>query len=326
MNVSMRVFLLACFFSLIALACVKWSSLQAAEPQPRVLMLTESKGFVHAPVKRTEGELAPSEVAMRQLSLDSGAFTLELSQDASTAITKENLKRFDVVLFYTTGKLPIKDDEMNYFVNVWLKQPKHGFIGIHSATDTLKDDPRYVELVGGSFNGHPWTQNTKVAMTVHEPSHPTVAAFGKALLMPEEIYQYSQFVPENVRVLMSLDMSGSDVKRPYHVPVAWVRSWGEGRIFYNNMGHRPDTWTNKQFLDSVLSSIRWTAGLTDGPTAPNPELSAAQQEKAKKDCAAVGITDATVAAEAAAKAKAREEQNAKKQQDKKQDKKADPAK
>ena len=44
--------------------------LHAEDPKPRVLMLTESRGFVHAPVKRLAGELAPSEVAMRQLSLD----------------------------------------------------------------------------------------------------------------------------------------------------------------------------------------------------------------------------------------------------------------
>jgi uncharacterized protein len=280
------------------------STLLAQTAKPRLLMLTDSKGFVHEPVKRREGELSPSEVAMRQLSLETGAFTIELSQDAATAITRENLSRFDVVLFYTTGDLKIEKSEMDYFVQEWLKQPKHGFIGIHSATDTLKNDPRYVELVGGNFNGHPWGQNTKVAIVVHETSHPTVAAFGKELLMPEEIYQYNHFVPGNVRVLMSLDMSRSEVKRPYHVPVAWVRSWGAGRIFYNNMGHRPDTWKNKQFLDSVLAGIRWTTGQVDGPNAQN--------EKAKSECAALGITEASLAAEEAAKAKIRAESEQKK--------------
>jgi uncharacterized protein len=284
----------------------------AEEKKPRVLLVTESKGFVHKPVNRIDGALAPSEVAMRQLSLDSNAFLLELSQDSASAITRENLERFDVVMFYTTGKLPISEENIDYFATHWLKQPKHGFIGIHSATDTLKDDARYVEIAGGNFNGHPWTQNTKVAITVHEPTHPTIAAFGKEILMQEEIYQYNRWVPENVRVLMSLDMSRSEVKRPYHVPVAWVRSWGEGRIFVNNMGHREDTWTNKQFLDSMIASIHWAAGLTDGPTQVNPDVSKQQDEKAKADCLAVGITEAIIAAEEAEKARKKAEQDSKK--------------
>jgi uncharacterized protein len=298
----------ASFLGLLLIPSVLFSQ----EKKPRVLLLTESKGFVHAPVKRIEGELAPCEVAMRQLSLESDAFTIELSQDSASAITRENLERFDVVMFYTSGNLPISNDNMEYFTNDWLKQPKHGFIGIHSATDTLKNDPRYLAVSGGAFNGHPWTQNTTVAITVHEPAHPTVAAFAQEIVLQEEIYQYTNWLPENVRVLMSLDMSRCDVKRPYHVPVAWVRSWGEGRIVCNNMGHRPDTWLKKPFLDSVLASIHWAAGLTDGPSEANPHVSTQQNEKAKADCLDVGITEATVAAEEAEKAKKKAEQDKKK--------------
>lgn len=291
--------------SILSAVSLIGTAVRAEDPKPRVLMLTQSKGFVHQPVKRIEGELAPAEVAMRQLSLQSGKFTLELSQDASTAITRENLQNFDVVMFYTSGDLPIADDEMNYFVDDWLKQSKHGFIGIHSATDTLKKDSRYFELIGGSFAGHPWTQNTKVSIAVHEPSHPTVAAFGEKIELLEEIYQYSNWAPNHVRVLMSLDMSQCDVKRPSHVPVAWVKSWGDGRLYYNNMGHRPDTWKNEQFLKSMLASIQWVTGRSEGPTAPNPELSAHQEILAKKAAADAGVTEELLNAQAAEKAQAK---------------------
>ncbi len=270
-------------------------------------MLTESKGFVHQPVKRLEGELSPSEVAMRQLALESGEFTLELSQDSAASITHENLQNFDVVMFYTSGDLPIANEHMNYFVNEWLKQANHGMIGVHSSTDTLKKDPRYFELIGGSFAGHPWGQNTDVVITVHEPSHPTVAAFGEKIELKEEIYQYTNWVPKNVRVLMSLDMTNCEVKRPSHVPVAWVKSWGEGRLYYNNMGHRPDTWQNKEFMQSMLAGILWAAGRTDGPTAPNPELSAQQELLAKKAAVDAGVTEELLNKQAAEKAKAKEQ-------------------
>ena len=63
--------------------------------------------------------------------------------------------------------------------------------------------------------------------------------------------------------------------------MAWVRTWGDGRIHYNNLGHNNGTWTNKPFLDSTEAAIRWTAGLSDGDATPNPKVSAAEEEKAK---------------------------------------------
>jgi uncharacterized protein len=297
----------SCILALVVVANVLFSpASRADDPKPRVLMLSESKGFVHQPVKRMEGELSASEVAMRQLAIESGKFTLELSQDASTAITRENLQNFDVVMFYTSGNLPITDDNMAYFLDDWLKQPKHGMVGVHSSTDTLKNNRRYVELIGGAFAGHPWSQNTNVVIKVHEPTHPTVAAFGDKIELKEEIYQYSNWVPENVRVLMSLEMANCEVKRPNHVPVAWVKSWGQGRLYYNNMGHRPDTWQNKKFMQSMLDGILWAAGQTEGPTASNPELSAQQEVIARKAAADAGVTEESLAAEAATKAKAKE--------------------
>jgi type 1 glutamine amidotransferase len=86
-------------------------------------------------------------------------------------------------------------------------------------------------------------------------------------------------------VLMSLNMAKCKTKRPYHVPVAWAREWGEGRIFYTNLGHNPQTWANKQFLKSTEGAVRWVIGLENANVTPNPEVSKAQEEKAKADAA-----------------------------------------
>ncbi len=254
----------------------------AADGQPRVLMITQSKGFVHQPVKRPEGQLAECELAMRQLSVQSGVFTLQTSQDAAADMTRENLQKFDIVMFYTSGDLPISAENMNYFINDWLKQAKHGFIGVHSSTDTFKENKLYYEMIGGSFIGHPWGANTQVTISVHEPNHPTMLPFGREITMKEEIYQYRNWRPENVRVLMSLDMEKTELKRPEHVPIAWVKQWGQGRIYYNNLGHRPDTWQNKQFLASILAAINWIGADSEAMAKPNPELSRQLGELAAK--------------------------------------------
>jgi Trehalose utilisation len=54
----------------------------------------------------------------------------------------------------------------------------HGFVGVHSATDTFYMWPQYLELIGGYFNNHPWHQN--VTVDVVDPSNPIVSGWGSS--------------------------------------------------------------------------------------------------------------------------------------------------
>lgn len=252
----------------------------AAEGKTRVLMLTQSKGYTHGSVKRQKEQLAPAEVAMIQLGKESGLFTVDCTQDAAADFTKENLQNYDIVMFYTTGMLPIKEEDMQYFLNDWLKQKGHGFIGFHSATDTYKSYKPYWDMIGGSFNGHPWTAGNAVTITVHDQDFPAMKPFGKEFQVKDEIYQYKNWQPEKVHVLMSLNMEKCNPKKPYQVPVAWAKDWGQGKVFVNNMGHNPTTWTNPAFQDSIIGAVKWIRGDAPAAVAPNPELSQREDEKA----------------------------------------------
>jgi uncharacterized protein len=262
------------------------NSAVAADPakKSRVLMVTQSAGFVHGSVRRPDKErLAPAEVAMTQLGQQSGLYEIHCTQDVASDFTKENLQNYDIVRFYTTLDLPIAAADLDYFLNDWLKQKGHGFIGFHSASDTFHNHQPYWDMVGGTFAGHPWNAGDTVTIAVHDPEHPLMKPFGNEVVMKEEIYQYKNWQPEKVRVLMSLDMSRCQTKKPYHVPVAWVKEYGDGRVYYNNLGHNESTWTNKAYLESITNAIRWIRGEIELDARPNPELSKEQEAKARKD-------------------------------------------
>ena len=263
------------------------------ERKYRALMLTESRGYEHGSVKRKDGKLSVAEVAITQLGQQTSLFTVDCTQNSAADFTNENLKNYDLVIFYTqsSGALPIKQEHADYFVNDWLKQKDHGFIGFHSATDTFRSNPKdeqenlryrwYWEMTGGTFNGHPWNSRNTVTITVHDTSHPGMKPFGKEFQIQDEIYQYRNWQPEKVHVLMSLNMQKCNPKRSYHVPVAWAKNWGDGKVFINNLGHNQSTWTDKRFLKSTAGAVRWIMGLETGNAAPNPEVSKAEQAKAK---------------------------------------------
>lgn len=270
----------------------KEQSNQSKPDKPvRILFITQSKGFEHEAVNRRKagGKLAPAEEAMTQLGLKSGLFRVDCSQDAERHVTKENLQNYDIVMFYTTGdkdRFPITQENLDYLLNDWLKQEGHGFIGVHSAADTYKDYAPYYDMLGGTFDGHPWGAGEKVTVTVHDKEHPVSKPWGSEFEIQDEIYRFKNWKPENVRVLMSLNMAKTRRKEPYHVPIAWVKEYGKGRVLHMSLGHNIHVWQDPRYMESLLGGIKWILGMEKGDDTPNPELSKAEEEKARAAAAA----------------------------------------
>ncbi|PAW76315.1 MAG: glycosyl hydrolase [Pedosphaera sp. Tous-C6FEB] len=245
----------------------------------RLLVITQSKGFQHGPVKRAApDQLCLVEQQMKELGAKSGVFTTDFSQDAIAVLTKENLAKYDALFFYTTGSLLPAGEPREALLD-FVKQGK-GFIGTHSATDTFKDFKGYTSFINGSFAGHPWGSGGTYGFVSHEPSHPVVAMLGNEFQWKDEIYQYTDYDQKSVRVLYSLDMVKSSPKRPYLVPVCWVREYGTGRLFYTNLGHNDATWKDAKFHEHLLAGIKWATKLIDGPATPNPEVQQAEHNRA----------------------------------------------
>jgi type 1 glutamine amidotransferase len=259
------------------------SAQEPAKKNARILMVSQSAGFKHGSVTRKDGLLSPAEQALTDLGISSGLFRVDCTQDVARDFTRQRLDNYDIVFFYTSGDLPIPHDVLEYFLNTWLKQRGHGFVGAHSAADTYHNYQPYWDMIGGTFNGHPWNQNSTVTITVHDRQHPGSKPWGEEFTIQDEIYQFKNWQPEKVRVLMSLNMARTELKRPYHVPIAWVKEYGDGRVFYISLGHREEVWQNPAYLQSLLGGVRWILGHEPCDATPNPELSAMQEEKAKQD-------------------------------------------
>ena len=262
-------------------------SADAPAHRTKVLFVTQSGGYKHGSVTRHADTLSPAEIAVTQLGQQTGLFDVHCTQDCAADFTRDNLKNYDIVMFYTTTDssksdvLPIPTEVLDYFLNDWLKQKGHGFVGFHSATDTYHRTEPYWDMIGGTFNGHPWGSGTTVTVTVDDPNFPASRSFGKEFQIKDEIYQYTHWQPEKVHVLLSLNMAKCNPKKPYQVPVSWVKEYGQGKVFYTNLGHNPATWTDKRFLDSVEGGVRWILGLEKGDATPNPEVSKTEDMEAK---------------------------------------------
>ena len=218
----------------------------APQPKlPRVLYVTQSAGYKH-PVLPLSEELLP------QIGTKANAFDTTVAHDVS-GITADNLKNYDAVVFYTTGELPMSEEQKAAFME-FVRGGK-GFVGIHSASDTLYGWPDYGRLVGAYFKEHPWTQ--QASLIVENESHPAAAGLGNRFSMMEEFYTFRENPRPRVEVLVRLDASSVGSTGDY--PIAWAQSFGSGRAYYNALGHFPETWRDLLFRRQIIGAIRWAA-------------------------------------------------------------------
>ena len=227
----------------------------AAQRKPRLLYVTQSKGFRHQ-------SLHLSEEIMEQLGAKNG-FDVDITQMAEAKLTPENLKNLNVIVFYTTGELPLSDAQKRALLD-WVKSGKF-FMGLHSATDTFYKWPEYGEMIGGYFNKHPWTENIDVTIKTEDRAHPVTRHLPEAWSMKEEIYQIKDFIGrDKAHVLVSLDQTKTDMNRPgveaKDFPLVWWRDYGKGKVMYNAMGHRPDVWAKDWYQMMIVNAIKWGTG------------------------------------------------------------------
>ncbi len=200
------------------------------EPQrPRlILVFNRSEGFQHSAIPRAAA-------ALEMIGKTTGAFETVQSDDLS-ALSAENLKRFDAVCFNNTTQLKFEDPAIRASVLEFISSGK-GIIGIHAATDNFPTWPEGQELFGGFFDGHPWTGDGTWAVRITDPDHPVTAAFQKKdFLINDELYRIHQVnLRKNCRVLLAIDMKNERNRRAPGVrptdrdlPISWVRILWEG--------------------------------------------------------------------------------------------------
>lgn len=258
-------------------------SAQAADG-PRVLFLHKSAGFEHSVVKVEGG--APCHVEKLVRPLIEGMGGSLVSTKDGTTLTKENLEKTDVVMFYTTedlcnpaapdGSAPMGPDGMMTLIE-WVNAGG-GFLGYHCASDTwhrernqFAPESPYLDVLGGEFRGH--GQQFVGTLRVVDPEHPAMAHVKDGWQINDEWYLFTGLQDKTMHVLALLDPGEERAKQDkYNIPnypVIWCSAPGKGRVLYNAMGHREDVWEHADFQALFVDSLKWTSGEGEANAAPN---------------------------------------------------------
>ncbi len=237
----------------MAMACL------AQSERKHLLFVGQSAGYTH-------DSISHGMATMARIGETSGLFDVTFRTDVQLITKKKlegnakNLDYFDAVMFYTTGELPLDASQKADLLS-FVREDGKGFLGTHSATDTLYKWPEYGELIGGYFDLHPWHQ--EVTVRVEDRNFPATRHLPPSFSITDEIYQFKNWSRDRVKVLMSLDPGSVDVTKKevrrtdQDFAVAWYRQYGKGRVFYCSLGHRESVWDRPDMQKMWLEAMRW---------------------------------------------------------------------
>lgn len=257
----------------------------------KVLFFSKSSGFEHDAIKTDDKPGHGFAFTVLKELGEKNHIDFTFSKDGSL-FTPGYLAQFDSLMFYTTGDLTEAGTDKNPPMTAegktgFLKAIENGkgFVGIHSAADTFHSptylqggakawesdganaDP-YIKMIGGEFIKHDAQQ--RAHQIVADPKFPGLAAVGADFGPNEEWYSLKNFA-RDLHVLLvqeTKDMAGPSYQRPPY-PATWARMHGKGRVFYTNMGHRDDVWTNPVFQSVLMGGLNWSLGRAKADVASN---------------------------------------------------------
>ncbi|MCF7957104.1 MAG: ThuA domain-containing protein [Phycisphaerae bacterium] len=226
----------------------------------KLLVFNLCEGFAHSSIPYVAK-------ALEIMGEKTGAYTTVIS-DKMEVFRPEYLRQFDAVCFNSTTRLSFKDPALRKSLMDFIKGGK-GIVGIHGATDNFYTWPEAAEMMGGTFDGHPWGGGGTWAVQIEDPTHPLMASFkGKGFKVNDEIYRTKTInLRDNARVLMGLDLtdqttgSANGIKpSDVDIAISWVKNYGKGRMFYCSLGHNHHlTWT-PSVLEHYLAGIQFAMG------------------------------------------------------------------
>jgi type 1 glutamine amidotransferase len=218
----------------------------------RVALVTATAGYYHQSIPTARRVL-------RELADRDGELTVEtVLEDAPDLVrlTAALLAEHEILCFvHTSGDLPLSEEQRRAILE--FVASGHGFVGVHGASTILYDWTAYGEMLGAQFRSHPPGQPFTVL--VEDREHPSTRHLPARFGVTDELYTF-RTSPRGVdRILLRAEPGSLGLEGD--LPLAWTKSYGVGRVYYNALGHYDAGWEDPDFQAQLRGGLRWAARL-----------------------------------------------------------------
>ena len=190
-------------------------------------------------------------------------FGLTWSTDA--AVLDGDLKRFAAIVFLNTPSEALNATQQQRFQEYI--HAGGGFVGVHMGIATKREWPWYEQLIGRSFRIHPYVQTA--VLHIIDRNFPATMPLPDRWIWTDEWYEFDAPLVPDLHVVLTVDESTYDPRKiwegqhaegmgSFH-PIAWYHVFENGRSFVTALGHMPELYRDKTYLDHLYGGIYWAA-------------------------------------------------------------------
>ena len=236
---------------LMCLTGLRSLQLPAAEPAPAKIKVLLITGDDVAPAH----DWAAVSAATRALLNESGRFEVRVCEDAGILNSAASLQRYDVIYFALyNARTPTPDEAARENLLRFVRGGK-GFVVAHLASASYKDWPEFGQLCGRYWvmgtSGH--GPRGKFQVKVADTTHPITRGLS-GFEADDELYAKLQGEAP-IRVLLEADSDWSKKTEP----LAFVREYGQGRVFHHTFGHDARALENPAVKTLLQRGVEWAA-------------------------------------------------------------------
>lgn len=248
----------------------------AAPKQARKLLVIESlEGMSHNTIPLTN-------VMIQRMGEKTGAWTTVFSNDLNN-LRYPKVKEYDAIFLNSIVGEFLPDPALRADLVRYVNEGG-GMGGIHGTPWASRNWDEFAEMIGAQSAPH---RIENGIIRLYDKENPIVRPFNyEDLPHREEYYRFEhegngRLRWDKVRVLLIVDLDEkvpastdkpwTGYRRPDRVyPLAWIREYGKGRVFYNSMGHMPETFMRPEIVGHFLAGMQYILGDIEANATPNP--------------------------------------------------------
>src|SRR5215468_6196367 len=156
----------------------------------------------------------------------------------------------------------------------------HGFVAAHTGLTAFESWPEFGEMLGGQYDGHLFTGPARVIN--EQPGFPAVKHLAAEFDYTDEFYKAKTFSRDKIDVLLRFNpgsvSNDPSVAKDGDYPLAWVKKYGQGRVFFGSFSHATELWDRRDIQLMYIEAIKWSLGLTQAEPAPHARRDARQTQ------------------------------------------------
>jgi uncharacterized protein len=187
--------------------------------------------------------------------LKKSGLEVELSNTLDSFLDEARLKTFDLIVpHWTMGQ--ITDEQETSLLHAI--ESGVGLGGIHGGLgDAFRNNTTFQFMVGGQFVGHP-DNHKSYSVHIVKKDDPIVAGLSDFKVFSEQYYLHVD--PSNeVLATTTFETTSAPWVNGTVMPTIWKRKYGQGRVFYQAIGHELKEFDVPEVREITRRGLLWAA-------------------------------------------------------------------